>query len=156
MRVGPYAIILGPLAVLIACAPVQRRQADEFALRAADEQHRRADVAGDVAAMAEITHPRLTLNAPNNQIVSREELLSLMRSGQLGTQSLERFAEAVVIHGDAGIVMGRETVVPAPASISGRMYGGVPQNRRYTHIYVREAGSWKLIGRHANVIPQAR
>jgi hypothetical protein len=105
-----------------------------MALRAADEQQRRADVTGDVAAMAAVTHPRLTLNAPNNRIVTRDELLSLMRGGQLRTESLERVAEVVMVQKNTGIIMGRETVVPAADSISGRMYGAGAQSRRYTHI----------------------
>ena len=149
-------ILLSAALAIAACSQAQQPKVTEQALRTTDERHRRADVAGDVAAMAEITHTRLTLNAPNNRIVGREQFLALMQSGRLGTRSLERVPEAVIVAGDVGIVMGHETAVPAPTSISGRMYGTSPQNRRFTNIYVREESGWKLIGRHANVVPDKR
>lgn len=48
--------------------------------------------------------------------------------------------------------MGRETFTPTAASELGRRYGACPLGHRYTNIYVREAGGWKFLARHANVV----
>ncbi len=56
------------------------------------------------------------------------------------------------IEGDYAIVMGLETLVPnADAPHAGLVAGRVVQ-RRFTNIWRKEAGSWQLFARHANVI----
>ena len=55
--------------------------------------------------------------------------------------------------GDIGVVMGREVVFPSAASEQSRMYGQKTLSRRYTNVYLREAGIWRHIARHANIIP---
>jgi ketosteroid isomerase-like protein len=60
--------------------------------------------------------------------------------------SFTRSVEQVIIRGDVVMAMGSETVVP-----SGDQQ---PVKRRYTNIWMKQEGMWKLIGRHANVICQ--
>jgi ketosteroid isomerase-like protein len=78
------------------------------------------------------------------------------RQGPVGTGALtyasfERVAEFVALRGDVAIVMGREVVVPkAPSADAGRTL-----HRRYTNIWMKTAGGWKLAARHANVIARA-
>jgi ketosteroid isomerase-like protein len=60
--------------------------------------------------------------------------------------SFTREVEQVIINGNIAISMGNETVVAA---------GNDPNSsqtikRRYTNIWMKKDGSWKLIARHAN------
>lgn len=126
--------------------------ADEASLRAVDERQRQIISGRDVLGMTEIAHPNLRINAPTNEVLTREQLLAMMETGDVAAENFVRVPEAVTISGNTGIVLGHETLTPTADSASGRMFGVRPLTRRYTNIYVFEAGRWQFVGRHANVV----
>jgi len=135
-------------------APVAiARTPDEAALLAVDARQRAAVANVYLPAIAAIAHPNLRVNAPNNRILTREDLLRMVGSGEIRNEVFERVAEQVVITGDVGVVMGRERVFPGAQSEQARMYGQRPLERRYTNVYLREGGAWLHLARHANVMP---
>jgi len=86
-------------------------------------------------------------------VLSREQFLANMGTGQIAAEAFERTAENVSISGDIAVVMGRETFTPAASSELGRNFGVKPLQRRYTNIYVWQQGRWLWLARHANVLP---
>jgi len=106
----------------------------------------------DVERLAALSAPGLTINAPTNRVLIREQFLTMMRNGQIGAEDFERKVESVTVSGDLGVVMGSEVFTPTAQSELGRSYGAVPLKRRYTNIYVRDHGSWRWFARHANVV----
>lgn len=82
--------------------------------------------------------------APNRQVV-----FDLLRQGMIHYSSFEAAIEHIRVDGDITIVMGAETVRP----IGKAPLAGQTVKRRFTHVWRKEAGSWRLIARHANVIP---
>lgn len=130
------------------------RTADESALLAADEQQRLAVGSANVAAIKAGSDPHLRVNAPNNRIVTRDDLMRMVASGEIRNEVFERTREDLVITGDVGVVMGHETVFPGAASEQARMYGQRTLHRRYTNVYLRSGGVWRHLARHANVIPE--
>lgn len=144
-------VLAGPLAA--ANPPPSAQTADQRAVLAADAQQRQAVASVDVAAIGKISDPNLRVNAPNNRILTRDDLMRMVASGAIRNEVFERTPEEVVITGDVGVVMGHETVFPGAASEQARMYGRKTLLRRYTNIYIRSAGAWRHLARHANVIP---
>jgi hypothetical protein len=132
------------------------RTPDEAALLAADARQRAAVANVDLAAIAAGAHPNLRVNAPNNRILTREDLIRMVGSGEIRNEVFERVPEAVVVTGDVGVVMGRERVYPGAASEQARMYGQRTLERRYTNVYLREGGAWRHLARHANVVVPSR
>ena len=128
------------------------RSPAEAALLAIDARQRAAVGDVDLPAIAAIAHPNLRVNAPTNRILTREDLVSMVRSGQIRNEVFERTPEDVQITGDVGVVMGREEVFPGAASEQARVYGQRTLSRRYTNVYLREGGEWRHLARHANVI----
>lgn len=126
--------------------------ADERGVLAADAQQRLAVASLDVTAIGKISDPHLRVNAPNNRILTREDLMRMVASGEIRNEVFERTPEDVVITGDVGVVMGREVVFPGAESEQARMYGRKTLNRRYTNIYIRSGRSWLHLARHANII----
>ena len=106
----------------------------------------------DVARLTALAAPRLTINAPTNHVLTREQFLAMMRNGQIGAEDFERTVESVSVSGAVGVVMGSEVFTPIAQSELGRTYGVVPLKRRYTNIYIRDHGSWRWFARHANVV----
>jgi ketosteroid isomerase-like protein len=154
----PTLLALAMTAVLSAPAIAQvpaftAHTSDETEVLAADARQRTAVANVDLPGITASAHPNLRVNAPNNRILSREDLVRMVGSGEIRNEVFERIAEQVVITGDIAVVMGREVVYPGAASEQARMYGQKTLNRRYTNVYLRTPDGWKHLARHANVIP---
>lgn len=144
------SLILGALPPATAQQP--RTGSPEARLAALDGRQKQMVATADVDGLAALAAPDLTINAPTNRILSRDQFVAMMRSGQIGAEAFERTVEHVSIHGDVGVVMGSETFTPTAASELGKTYGTRPLKRRYTNIYVRDHGRWTWLARHANVV----
>jgi len=116
----------------------------EKEIRTLDAAHADAVLRGDMAAMDKIWTTDFKVNNPFNEVDKADRI----RNGAVTYASFERTAETVLVHGDTVIVMGRETVVPKGNSPD----AGKTINRRYTNIYMKREGKWRLIARHASVI----
>jgi ketosteroid isomerase-like protein len=72
-----------------------------------------------------------------------------MRKGLIHYSSFERRIERLRIDGDIALVTGGETIQP----IGDAPQAGQTVQRRFTHVWKKEAGAWRLVARHANIIP---
>jgi ketosteroid isomerase-like protein len=124
----------------------ETREAIEKEVRRLDAMEADAVLRGDVAALDELWAEDFIVNNPTNKITFGRQ--GPVGTGALTYASFERVAESVAVRGDVVIVMGREAVVPkAPSPNAGRTL-----QRRYTNVWMKTAGGWKLAARHANVI----
>jgi hypothetical protein len=130
-----------------------RSDSAEAKLAALDARQKEMVAKVDVDGLAALSAPGLTINAPTNRILSRDQFLAMMRGGQIGAEAFERTVENVLIDGDVGVVMGSEVFTPTAESELGRTYGARPLKRRYTNVYVLHRGQWQWLARHANVVP---
>jgi ketosteroid isomerase-like protein len=143
--IGPLLLFLG----ISMTVGAQGKDSEEARVRSLDEQERVAVLKSDRIALERLWSDSFTVNAPTNRVnVGRAAVLDVVAKGGMHYSVFERKAETVRVDGDIGIVMGSETVVPvpsgtaAPASIA----------RRFTNIWKKERGTWRMIARHANVI----
>ena len=107
-----------------------------------DDQQRAMVAAADVAGLDRLAHPNLLINSPGGRVLTREQFLANMRSGEIAAEGFERTAEKMSISGNVAVVMGRETFTPLATSELSRTYGSKPLQRRYTNITsgIRTAG----------------
>jgi len=93
-----------------------------------------------------------TVNHPTNRIVrEKAELLKLIDQGVVRYTRFERRPEKFLFYKDLVVVMGDETVVPAP----GAPNAGKVLRRRYTNGWMRQDGKWRLAFRHANNVAES-
>jgi ketosteroid isomerase-like protein len=128
----------------------------EAALReeilALDHAHARAIFTGDADALDWLMDDQVTVNHPTNRIVQEKaELLRLIDQGVIRYTAFERTPETVLFFPDLVVVMGGEVVVPAP----GAPNAGQRLARRYTNLWMRRDGTWRLTVRHASNVPAA-
>ena len=142
--------------VLTAGCGTVPKVASQATVGAVDDQQRAMVAASDWAGLERLAHPDLRINAPGGRVLTRQQFLANMRSGEIAAEGFERIAENVSISGNVAVVMGRETFTPTAASELGRTFGAKPLQRRYNNIYVWQSGRWKWLARHANVLPPAR
>ena len=134
---------------LLGCAtavPNTPSAGDEAVIRSLEEQERTAVLSRDTVTLQRIWAPEFIVNSPFNQISSnRAVVLDLVRRGLIHYSAFERGIEELRIFGNTAIVMGAETVQSVGAA-------GPPVPRRFTHVWQRDAASWRLVARHANNI----
>jgi ketosteroid isomerase-like protein len=116
----------------------------EQEIRRLDLVHADAILRGDLAALDKIWTKDFRVNNPFNQVDQADRI----RTGAVTYSSFLREPESVLVHGNTVIVMGREIVVPKGNSPD----AGKTINRRYTNIWMKREGKWRLIARHASVI----
>jgi Domain of unknown function (DUF4440) len=139
--------------LMLATLPVAAAvQPNETSLRAADAEELRVVLTGDADAMRSLTHPNYIVNSPINQVVRKDQLIKLLSEGKIASEALERTIEAIAITGNVGIVMGRETIKPKPDSELGLAHGVKTLERRFTNVFLFEAGNWRLLARQSTVI----
>lgn len=120
---------------------------DDAVIRELEDQERLGVLNRDVETLQRIWAEDFMVNSPMNTISpNRAAVLNLVREGRLNYSSFERRIEQIRIDGSLAIVMGAETIQPvAEPPVP-------PVQRRFTHIWRNEGGSWRLAARHANNI----
>ena len=122
----------------------QEKKVIEIEVRKLDSLHAAAVLSGDLNEMDKYWTEDFMVTNPFNEIDKADRI----RNGTVTYSSFQRVCEAVQIHENVAILMGKETVVPKGKSPdSGKII-----NRRYTNIWMKINGLWKLVARHASVI----
>ena len=118
------------------------RDDDGAGIAAADEMFFGALLSADMTALeAVLADDFVIVDVMSGRVTGREEFLAAIGSGMLRFAEVTRFpAEQPVRRRDkAGVVVGRTRMV---------MHFGpdrVTANSRYTHVFVNDDGSWRLM-----------
>lgn len=125
----------------------------EAAVRALDQQTLQAVLKKDTTTLLKLWSHDYTVNNPMNGIAKGgRNTLDRPVMNQLEYVSFVRNTEHVMVKGDVVILMGNEVVVPKASDGA----AGQTINRRFTNIWQKQGGEWKLIARHANEICPAK
>ena len=123
----------------------------ESEIRKLEEAERQAVLKKDTIVLAQIWDKEFMVNAPNNRVVlAGNGVAERPVITQMVYSSFTREIEEILIKGDIVFCMGNEIVVPAGDNPK----AGQAIKRRYTNIWMRQNGAWKLVARHANQICQ--
>ena len=123
---------------------------EEDQIRALDQRGARAVLALDEAALDDLYSPHHLRHAPNNAVMTKDDVHRAVRTARFSYSSFSRTTEHVAVHGDIAVTMGGEVVVPQ----GHHPKAGQVVNRRYTHVWRNEDGRWRLLIRHANEVAQ--
>jgi ketosteroid isomerase-like protein len=151
MRKGTLLIMaIACIATIIVTGQNPKQNHDrEQELRKLDLAEADAMLRSDVATVTALYADDIIGNSPRNTIVNgKQELVELIKAGNIHYASFVREVEAIRFQGDTAIVMGKETVKPdghAPGA-------GQTILRRYTNIWMKRNSKWLLTARHANII----
>ena len=147
------ALLLALVIVSISAPQIAAQSADEVAIRTLEEQERTGVLRQDLAALEGIWSEHYMVNAPMNVIApNRAVVLDIFRQGLAQYASFDRKIEQLRVDGDLAFVMGSETVQP----IGNAPLAGQTVERRFTHVWQKGAGEWRLIARHANNVLPSR
>ena len=108
----------------------------------------RAAVSDDHAMFAGLLADDLAVNNPQNGISVRGATGQRNATGQISYARYDRVIEYAGLRGDMVLLMGEETVLPKPV-------GGASaheMHRRFTDLWKKANGGWKLTARQATII----
>ncbi|HZI87810.1 MAG TPA: nuclear transport factor 2 family protein [Pyrinomonadaceae bacterium] len=125
----------------------KQKVAIEQEIRRLDLAHADAILRGDLPALDKLWTEDFRVNNPFNEIDNANRI----RTGAVTYSSFVREPESVLVHGNTVIVMGREITVQKGSSPQ----AGKIINRRYTNIWMKRQGKWRLVARQASVICQS-
>ena len=120
------------------------RKAIETEVRKLDSLHAAAVLSGDLKEMDKYWTEDFMVTNPFNEI----DRANRIRNGTMTYSSFQRICEAAQIHENTAVLMGKEIVVPKGTSPG----AGKTITRRYTNIWMKLDGQWRLVARHASVI----
>lgn len=122
----------------------KEKKSIETEVKKLDSLHAAAVLNGDLKEMDKYWTEDFMVNNPFNEI----DRANRIRNGAVTYTSFQRICEAVQIRENTAILMGKEIVVPKGKSPD----AGKTINRRYTNIWMKINGQWRLVARHASVI----
>jgi len=122
--------------------------ADVLAVR---ERLGTAALAGDVATLKELLSVRLVVNDPGNRIRRRDDLLALFQKREVAYSSISATVEFAEQLGDLVVLMGTQETVLEEAPPGAPWGPGTKLFRRFTDVFKKEAGSWRLFVRQSTV-----
>ncbi len=149
MRPSLVAVVAGLWALCAGGSVLAAGAGAEAAVRALNADEVAAFLRADTKALARIWADGFVVTNPLNKFVGKPQVLDMVGSGMLRFASLDRTIEYLRLYGDTAVVAGAETVV-----WSGKMpLAGKTSRLRFTAVWIRSAGAWREVARHANVTP---
>ena len=104
------ALVLTTVITTPSASEPNEREGREAVLAKLDLQQKDMVAKADADGLAALSAPGLTINAPTGRVLTREQFLAMMRSGQIGAENFERTVESVTVSGNVGVVMGSEVL----------------------------------------------
>lgn len=134
----------------LAFASIAQKNKIESLIKELDQKNAYIVAHADTTALMNLLAPEFTINRTTGTIVSgRDKTLELMRHGMVSYDSFSVETEMVLVKNpELAVSMGSEVVV----SGGNRELKGQIVRRRFTHVWIKENGEWKLFARHASNI----
>lgn len=121
---------------------------NEEKIRDLEQLEARAVLKSDtVRLFKKLWAPEFIVNDPANVVINRQEVAALFKAGKIDYESFDRTIEKISIIENTAIVMGSEEINPVGVSD----HAGKRLIRRFTNIWMKRKGNWKLVGRQATI-----
>jgi len=121
---------------------------EEQQIRKLEQQESHAVITGNLPGLLNTYwSPLLIVNNPANIVVTRPQIVELIKSGKIDYSSFKKFIEKISIIGNTAIVMGREEVNPKGVTDN----AGKKVIRRYTNVWMKLDNKWSLVARQATI-----
>ena len=133
------------LSLLVAGAPVSMTPETEFI--ALEKVWNVAHVQGDAAALEGLWASDLVVIVPKMPPLTRDDAVSMARSGKIKFSLYDTSAIRVRLHGETAIVTG---VMDRERERSGEP---VHDHWQFTKVYCRQDGKWRVVAFHASEAP---
>ena len=112
------------------------------AIRKVDRERIQAQVNADAAALDRIYADDFIGIGPSGTLRTKKDVLSDFTSGSLKFQSITTDDVRIRVYGNAAVETGLSTMKGQDA---GKV---VPEENRFTRVWIRQGGQWRLVANH--------
>jgi ketosteroid isomerase-like protein len=133
---------------ICACAQAADVEADKAELLRLEKVWNDAHLNGNAEALDAIWADDLTVTVPKMKMLTKADALAFARSGKMKFQRYETTDLQTRIYGDAAIVSGR---LLRTRTINDKE---VSDDWRFTKVYIRSSGKWRVVSWQASESPQ--
>lgn len=113
----------------------------------AEQREAEARVKPDFLALEELWSDLLFINGTEDLIFTKQHIRARLETGTLRYRTFERRPTKIAVHGPFAIASGNESIVPLTGPDAGNIL-----LCSYMNVWALEAGRWRLVGRHVNMI----
>lgn len=124
------------------------QQSDEATIRQLENAEREAILKKNTKVLSQLMSSQIIVQNPENAILDFTKIIDRVKTGKINYTTFERSIEKIAFVSDIAIVMGLETLTPQEASQN----AGKTVKRRFTNIWMKQKGVWKLTARQATII----
>ena len=143
-------IIITCLSLLIFVCSYSQNEKIEKEIRLLEEKRVTAFLKKDTAALLRMWASDYFVNRPAGLVSTRDEILELVLTDTISFTSFRSEVEYIRVKSKFVISMGNETITPSGNNPD----AGKTLKRRFTHIWTKDNGNWRLLARHANFVCQ--
>jgi ketosteroid isomerase-like protein len=114
----------------------------EQVIRKLDNERIQAQIHADAVALDRIYSDDFIGVGPSGTVRTKPQVISDFTAGDLKFQSITTDEVRVRVYGDAAVETGRSTM-------DGQDKGkAVPHDTRFTRVWIKQQGRWRLVGNH--------
>jgi len=121
------------------------QSSDELEIKKAETTWSEALVKYDTLTLQKLWSADYVINNPMGKVVTGKEILNAMKAG-VRYQAYEKTIDRITFIDNIAVVMGKESLLDKP------MQPTQSTVRRFTDIWMKKGGEWKLIARQATNI----
>jgi uncharacterized protein (TIGR02246 family) len=127
-----------------------RRGGVEQAIRRLDDERIQAQIHADAAALDRIYADDFIGIGPSGTVRTKPQVIADFTSGELKFQSITTDDVQVRVYGNTAVETGRSTM-------NGQDKGkAVPRDNRFTRVWVKRRGRWRLVANHYSSLTAQR
>src|SRR5919205_1115906 len=135
-----------PIALGQQSARREQRRSVEQAIRQLDNERIQAQIHADAAALDRIYADDFIGVGPSGTVRTKARVISDFTSGDLKFQSITTDDVQVRVYGNTAVETGRSTM-------NGQDRGkAVPRDNRFTRVWVKQQGRWRLVANHYSLL----
>ena len=124
----------------------EQRGSVEQAIRRLDDERIQAQIHADAAALERIYADDFIGIGPSGTVRTKPQVISDFTSGELKFQSITTDDVQVRVYGSTAVETGRSTM-------NGQDKGkAVPRDNRFTRVWVKRQGRWRLVANHYSLL----
>jgi len=139
------SLVIGSLLVLAAVSAHAQRPSETAIveqIRKADQERIQAQIHADAAALDRLYADDFIGIGPSGTVRTKKEVLADFASGSLKFQSIVTDDVRIRVYGDAAVETGLSTMKGQDADKV------VPEENRFTRVWIRQGGRWRLVANH--------
>ena len=136
------ALFIAVLVCTVAPSGVAQQQSVEEAIRRLDNERIQAQIHADAVALDRIYADDFIGVGPSGRVRTKTQVISDFTSGDLKFQSITTDEVQVRVYENTAVETGLSTMVGEDKGQT------VPRDTRFTRVWVKQQGRWRLVANH--------